>query len=100
MLAPAPHDWARAFQRLALERPQDQERRADTGPSPVGPLALLGLIGLYFLGATVSDAWARGDWFFGLELVFGTLAVIVGSIVVLRWLRKPAGPRKPRRYHS
>ena len=62
VLAPAPHDWARAFQRLALERPLDQERRAYTGPSPVGPLALLGLVGLYFLGATVSDAWARGDW--------------------------------------
>src|SRR5713101_8341624 len=74
VLAPAQHDWAGAFQRLALERPQDQERRADTGPSPVGPLALLGLIGLYFLGATVSDAWARGDWPWVLELVIGALA--------------------------
>ena len=88
VLAPAPHDWARAYQRLALERPLDQERRADTGPSLVGPLALLGLIGLYLVGLNVSEAWSRGDWFLGLELVFGTLAVIVGSIVVLRWLRK------------
>ena len=88
VLAPAPHDWARAFQRLALERPLDQERRADTGPSPVGPLALLGLIGLYVLGASVSDAWARGDWPWVLELLTGALAVIVGSIVAMRWLRK------------
>jgi hypothetical protein len=88
VLAPAPHDWARAYQRLALERPLDQERRADAGPSPLGPLALLGLIGLYAVVSSASDAWSRGDWLFGLRLVMGTLAAIVGSIVVLRWLRK------------
>jgi hypothetical protein len=88
VLAQAPQDWARTYQRLALERPLDQERRADTGPSLVGPLAILGLIGLYLVGLNVSEAWSRGDWFLGLELVLGTLAVIVSSIVVLRWLRK------------
>jgi hypothetical protein len=50
VLGPAPRDWARQFQRLALERPLDNERRADTGTSPVGPLALLGLVGLYLVG--------------------------------------------------
>jgi Type IV secretory system Conjugative DNA transfer len=88
VLAPAPHDWARAHQRLALERPLDQERRADTGPSLVGPLTLLGLIGLYALGSSASEAWSRGDWFFGFELAMGSLAAIVGSIVILRWLRR------------
>jgi hypothetical protein len=88
VLAPARHDWARAHQRLALERPLDQERRADTGPSLVGPLGLLGLIGLYMVGSSASEAWSRGDWFLGLELVLGALAVIVGSIVALRWLAK------------
>jgi hypothetical protein len=88
VLAQAPQDWARTYQRLAIERPLDQERRADTGPSLVGPLAILGLIGLYLVSVNVSEAWSRGDWFLGLELVLGTLAVIVGSIVVLRWLRK------------
>ena len=88
VLAPARHDWARAHQRLALERPLDRERRADTGPSPVGPLGLLGLIGLYMVGSSASEAWSRGDWFLGLELVLGALAVIVGSIVALRWLAK------------
>ena len=47
VLAPAPSDWARAYQRMALERPLDQERRADNGPSLVGPLAMIGAIGLY-----------------------------------------------------
>ena len=51
VLAPAPHDWARGFQRLALERPLDQERRADTGPSPVGRWRCS--------DSSVSTFWAR-----------------------------------------
>src|SRR5579859_729308 len=77
VLAPAPHDWARDFQRLALERPLESERRADTGPSLVGPLAILGLIGLYAVSSSASEAWSRGDWFSELALVLGALAVIV-----------------------
>jgi len=88
VLAPAPHDWARVYERLALERPLDQERRTDTGPSLMGPLALLGLIGLYAVGSSASESWSSGDWFFTLQLVFGALAAIVGSIVILRWLRR------------
>jgi hypothetical protein len=87
VLAPAPHDWARRYQRLALERPLDQERRADTGPSLMGPLLLLGLIGLFLVGSSAGDAWERGDWWSALVLVLGTLAAIAGSIVLLRWLR-------------
>jgi hypothetical protein len=88
VLAPAPHHWARAYQRLALERPLEQERRTDTGPSPMGPLALLGLIGLYSVGSSASDAWVRGDWLFVLELLIGAVVLIVASIVILRWLRR------------
>ena len=66
----------------------DQERRADTGPSLMGPLVLLGLLGLYTVGSSGSDAWSRGDWPFVLELVIGTLGMVVGSIVILRWMRK------------
>ena len=86
VLAPASHDWARDFQRLALERPLESERRADTGPSLVGPLAILGIIGLYALGSSASDAWSRGNWSLVLQLVMGTLAVIVGSIVIAMFL--------------
>jgi hypothetical protein len=88
VLAPAPNGWARGFQRLALERPLEQERRADTGPSLLGPLALLGLIGLYALGSSARDAWSRGEWMSTLELVTGNMVIIAGSILVLRWLRK------------
>src|SRR5205085_9636453 len=68
VLAPAPHDWARPYQRLALERPLDHERRADSGPSLLGPLALLGLMGLYAVGSNATDAWSRGDWPWVVEL--------------------------------
>ncbi|MDQ6670320.1 MAG: hypothetical protein M3069_06145 [Chloroflexota bacterium] len=88
VLAPAPHDWAHTHQRLALEGPLDRERRADTGPSLMGPLALLGLLGLYAVGSSTSDAWSRGDWTSALGLAMGTLVVIVGSIVIVRWLSR------------
>jgi hypothetical protein len=88
VLAPAPQGWARAFQRLALERPLDYERRADTGPSPVGPLALLGLIALYLVGSSANEAWARGDWLQVVGLVAGVLAVVLGGAVAVRWLRR------------
>ena len=88
VLAPAPHNWARDYLRLALEQPLVHERRADTGPSPMGPLALLGLIGLYTAGTSVSDAWSRGDWLPGLELVLAVLVLVAASIVVMRRLRR------------
>jgi hypothetical protein len=88
VLAPAPRDWARAYQRLALERPLEQERRVDTGPSPLGPLVLLGLIALYAAGSSANDAWVRGDWLLLLELLIGAVALIVASIAILRWLRR------------
>ena len=88
VLAPASPDWARDYQRLALERPLDQERRADTGPSLVGPLALLGAIGLYQVGVMVSAAWSRGDWLGMLGLAGGSLAVVIGGTLVVRWLRR------------
>src|SRR3979490_199697 len=88
VLAPASPDWARAYQRLALERPLEQDRRADTGPSLVGPLALLGCIGLCAVGASGTQAWSRGDWPWVVELVSGALAMLIGGVVALRWLRR------------
>src|SRR5205823_10650262 len=69
MLRPAPADWARAHQRLALERPLDQERARDAGPSLFGPLVVLGLLLAYVGGSSVADAWNRGDWFALLSVV-------------------------------
>src|SRR5207302_8308978 len=69
-------------------RPLEQQRRADTGPSVAGPLAILGLIALYLVGASTSIAWSRGDWLPVLALASATLAAAVGGIVALRWLRR------------
>ena len=87
LLRPAPADWARAHQRLALERPLEQERARDTGPSLLGPLAVLGLLVAYLIGASVIDAWARGDVFAVLSLVIGIVAVAIAGLVLIRWLR-------------
>jgi hypothetical protein len=95
VLAPAARDWARAYQRLALERPLEQERRTDTGPSLLVPLILLGLVGLFLLGASAGDAWSRGDWLFMVALAGGVLAASVVVIAMLRWVRnrEPVDPR-------
>ncbi|MBV9603220.1 MAG: type IV secretory system conjugative DNA transfer family protein [Chloroflexi bacterium] len=88
VLANAPQDWARAHQRLALERPLERERHIDTGPSPVGPLAVLALIGIVLVALSVTDTWSRGDWLPGLELASGVLAATVLCVLILRWLGK------------
>jgi len=88
VLGPAAPGWARDYQRLALERPLEQDRRTDTGPSLVGPLALVGAIGLYQVGLMASTAWLRGDWLVTLGLAGGCLAVLIGGILLARWLRR------------
>jgi hypothetical protein len=88
VLAPAPPDWARAYQRLALENPADQQRTRDSGPSLIGPVSLLGLLVLYLIGSSVKTAWARGDWFSAVGLVGGILLLIAISVPVIQWLRR------------
>jgi hypothetical protein len=95
VLAPAPRDWARAHQHLALERPLETERRADRAPSLVGPAALLALLGLGATIAAVADAWMRGDWLSALGLAIAVACAAVVCISIVRWLtrREPIDPR-------
>ena len=86
VFGPAPVDWARAYQRLALERPLDQERARDTGPSLALPLGLLALVGLYLVVSSGAAAWARGDWLSTFGLVGGTLTLACIAVLIARWL--------------
>jgi hypothetical protein len=88
VLGQAPPDWAHAYQRLALERPLENERGAHAGPSPAGPLAILGLVGLYLLVSSITAAWSRGDWPGALGLVGGALASAIAGTFAMRWLRR------------
>lgn len=88
VLEPAPHDWAGSYQRLALERPFEQERARGSGPSLALPLGLLYVIGLYLLASSSAVAWARGDWLGALAPAAGAFAALVVVVVVLRWLRE------------
>src|SRR5260370_24038134 len=83
VLAPAPPDWARAYQRLALENPADQQGTRDAGPSLIGPVSLLGLLVLYLIGSSARAAWARGGWLSALGLVGGILLLIGLSMPVI-----------------
>jgi DNA helicase HerA-like ATPase len=87
VLGRAPVDWARAYQRLALERPLEQERARDTGPSLALPLGILGLIGLYLVASSGVAAWDRGDWISTLGLACGTLLLAAVAVVIARWLK-------------
>jgi len=88
ILGPAPADWARAYQRLALERPREQERARDGSPSLALPLGMIGLLVLYLVGSSAAAAWSRGDWLSTLGLMVGTLAFIVLAFVIVRWLSR------------
>jgi hypothetical protein len=88
LLRPAPADWARAHQRLALEPPLEQDRARDAGLSLVGPLAVLGLLVAYVVGASIMDAWARADFFAVLLLAIAVVAVGIPGLVLIRWLRR------------
>jgi hypothetical protein len=89
-LRPAPADWARAYQRLALERPLEQDRARDSGPSLFGPLVVLGLLVAYLVVASVMDAWDRGDWLAALGLVAVIVGVGCAAWMIARWLRSRA----------
>jgi hypothetical protein len=87
VVRPAPADWARAYQRLALERPLEQDRSKDSGPSLLGPLSLLGLLMAYLVGANVMDAWSRGDWPAVLSLAAAIVGVGIAGVLLVRWFR-------------
>jgi hypothetical protein len=87
VIAPAKPDWARAYQRLALEHPLERERLQQAGPSFATPLLLLGLLGLYAIGSSVSSAWARGDYLGAIGFAVAVLAAVACSVVVVRKLR-------------
>jgi hypothetical protein len=93
---PAPADWTRRHQRLALERPLDAERARDSGPSPVLPLGLVGLVILYVIASSGLAAWRRGDWLTVSGLGASALLLAVLTITLARWFgrREIVDPRQ------
>ncbi|HEY2595099.1 MAG TPA: hypothetical protein VGK33_14495, partial [Chloroflexota bacterium] len=83
---PAPVDWARRHQRLALERPLEAERARDSGPSPVLPIGLVGLVILYLIASSALAAWRRGEWLTVIGLAAATVLLASLTIASARWL--------------
>jgi hypothetical protein len=78
LFEPAPANWARAYQRLALEHPIMAERsgRGESGTSLSSLLFLVGLGILAAVGFGLYDSWNRGDW----EMVSASIAGSVAAI--------------------
>ena len=91
LLEPAPADWARAYQRLALEHPILAERqgRERSGTSLGGMLSMFALSAVALVGLNAWSAWQRDEWqTVGLSAV-GLIAVcLLGLGVYLRFGRR------------
>jgi hypothetical protein len=91
LLEPAPPNWARAYQRLALENPTSAERTrgGGAGTSMANVLAICGLGVFGVAGLNSWSAWERGDWVTAAMTIAGLLGVIVvGSAAYLRFGQK------------
>jgi len=64
LVEPAPVNWARSYQRLALQNPVSAERsgRSDAGTSLTSVISIFGLGLAAVVGLNAWSAWQRGDW--------------------------------------
>jgi len=88
---PPPPDWARAYQRLALENPVAAERSTGSsgGTSMSGFLSLLGIGLAAVVGLNAWSAWQQGDWIALVGMVAGLVAAIgLGLAVYVRYARR------------
>jgi hypothetical protein len=90
LLEPAPANWARAYQRLALEHPITAERQGgDAGTSLSSVLSICGLGVGALLGLNAWNAWQRSDWATVALTIIGLLgAAGLGRAAYLRFGRR------------
>ena len=91
LLEPAPMNWARAYQRLALQNPVSAERsaRSDSGTSLASVISIFGLGLAAVVGLNAWSAWQRGDWRTVALITAGLLgAAGLGLLAYLRFGRR------------
>jgi hypothetical protein len=91
LVEPAQRNWARAYQRLALEHPISAERAGGGagGNSLADNAPIFGLGVAALIGLNVWNAWQRGEWLTIVILIVGLLsATILGLAAYLRFGRK------------
>src|SRR5262249_34429728 len=91
LIEPAPRNWARAYQPVALQNPVTADR---SGPSNAGT-SLTSLISLFGLGLAVLvalnawTAWQRGDWAAIVVPTAGLVfAIALAAALYLRFVRR------------
>jgi hypothetical protein len=91
LLEPAPKNWARAYQRMALQNPVSAERSStsNAGTSLSSLITIFGLGLSAVVGLNAWNAWQRGDWG-ALVLTTAGLAGAIGLAlaVYLRFFRR------------
>src|SRR5947208_827501 len=91
LLEPAPANWARGYQRLALEHPIQAERagRGDAGASLSSLATIVVLAAAAAVGLNAWSAWQRGDWGTVALTAIGLLTVAgLGLAAYLRFGRR------------
>lgn len=82
LLEPAPANWARAYQRLALEDPVSAERagRGTGGTSFSSVVSICGLGVAAIVGLNAWSAWQRAEW---LTIALGIGGLLAAMILAL-----------------
>jgi len=79
LLEPAPANWARAYQRLALEDPVSAERAwgGTGGTSFSSVVSIFGLGVAAIVGLNAWSAWQRAEWLTIALWIGGLLAAMI-----------------------
>jgi hypothetical protein len=91
VVEPAQPDWARAYQRLALEHPISAERqsRGQGGTSLGSVISIFGLGVGALVGLNTWSAWQRGEWSTVVLAIVGLIAAVaLGLAAYVRFGRR------------
>src|SRR5262249_11527767 len=91
LIEPAPRNWARAYQRMALQNPVTLERSSttNTGTSLTSLVSLFGLVLAALVALNGWTAWQRGDWAaIVVPIAALVFAISLAAALYLRFVRR------------
>src|SRR5262249_55381483 len=91
LIEPAPRNWARAYQRMALQNPVTAERSGTTnaGTSLTSLVSMVGLGLVVLVAVNAWAAWERGDWASIVVPTVGLVfAISLAAALYVRFVRR------------